>query len=444
MQQPRTWGRRAIALLAGVGLATGVVLSMATGAGAQSGSTPGVTAKDITLGYISSETGVAASASKGSAAGCKARIGAENAKGGVNGRKIKLEAIDDQSANNLNNAKDLVQNRDAFIVINDSPFAFSSYRFLNDAGVPMLGGGFDGSYYFEKGNENIISAYGDGTPVAGITYDNVTNVMKKLGAKSVAAVGYGISPSSSEAAKATETFAAKASGLKSGYLNTSVDFGTTDVAPIVLGVKNAGADAIYMPLDTSTNIAIVQGLQQNNVPMKATVSATGYGQALLDQPAAATLTDHDLFQTAYKPVELGGSAVKTFQQNLKKYGGFTGVPGFGEYTGYVSCDLAIVGLQNAGKNPTRQGWVDGIRKTNGGIYDNAGLTCSPRNFSPANFGKVVTSSCIWYASVKDGKWKVFNNGKPVTGKIVGDPALIKQYESSAGTGVTTTSAAPTP
>jgi branched-chain amino acid transport system substrate-binding protein len=444
MQQPKTWGRRAIALLAGVGLATGAGLSTATGASAQSGSTPGVTAKDITLGYISSETGVAASASKGSTAGCNARIGAENAKGGVNGRKIKLEAIDDQSANNLNDAKDLVQNRNAFIVINDSAFAFATYRYLNDAGVPEIGAGFDGSYYFEKGNENIISAYGDGTPVPGITYDSVTNVMKKLGAKSVAAVGYGISPSSSEAAKATETFAAKASGLKSGYLNTSVDFGTTDVGPIVLGVKNAGADAIYMPLDTSTNIAIVQGLQQNNVPMKVTVSATGYGQALLDQPAANTLTATDLFQTAYKPVELGGAAVKTFQQNLKKYAGFTGVPGFGEYTGYVSCDLAIVGLQNAGKNPTRQGFVDGIRKTNGGIYDNAGLTCSPRNFSPQNFGKVVTESCVWYAVVKNGKWKVLFNGKPVKGKIVGDPALITQYQSSAGTGVTTTTAAPTP
>ncbi len=442
MKRPRTWGLRAIALLAGVGLATGAGLSAATSAGAQSGSTPGVTAKDITLGYIASETGVAASASKGSTTGCKARIGAENAKGGVNGRKIKLEAIDDQSANNLNAAKDLVQNRNAFIVINDSAFAFTTYRFLNDENVPMLGGGFDGSYYYEKGNENIISAYGDGTPVPGITYDNVTNVMKKLGAKSVAAVGYGVSPSSSEAAKATETYAAKASGLESGYLNTSVDFGTTDVGPIVLGVKNSGADAIYMPLDTSTNIAIVQGLQQNNVPMKATVSATGYGQALLDQPAAATLTDTDLFQTAYKPVELGGKAVKTFQQNLKKYAGFTGVPGFGEYTGYVSCDLAIVGLQNAGKNPTRQGFVDGIRKTNGGIYDNAGLTCSPRNFSPENFGKVVTSSCLWFASVKNGKWKVYNNGKPVKGKIVGDPALIKQYESNGGTGVTTTTAAP--
>jgi branched-chain amino acid transport system substrate-binding protein len=424
-----------------LGLTMGGTLSV--NAGAQASNAPGVTDKAVTLGYISSETGVAASASQGSATGCKARIGAENAKGGVNGRKINLEAIDDKSANNLPAAQDLVQNRNAFIVINDSAFAFAAYRFLKDQGVPMLGGGFDGSYYYQPGNENIISAYGDGTPVSGLTYDNVTNVMKKLGATSVASVGYGISPSSSETAKATVDYAAKASGLKSGYLNTSVDFGTTDVAPIVLGIKNAGSDAVYMPLDTSTNVAIVQGLQQNNVDMKATVSATGYGQDILDQPAAKTLTSHDLFQTAYKPVELGGKAIKTFQSNLKKYAGYTGVPGFGEYTGYVSCDLAIVGLQNAGKNPTRQGWVDAIRKTNGGIYNNAGLTCSPRNFSPENFGKVTPKSCLWYVAINNGKWKVFNGGKPVTGKLVGDPALIEQYRSNAATGVTTTSTPPT-
>jgi branched-chain amino acid transport system substrate-binding protein len=441
MQQLGKWRLRSLAVTATIGLAaTGL---LASNAAAQSGSSPGVSGKEVTLGYISSETGVAASASEGSATGCKARIGAENAKGGVNGRKINLEAIDDKSSANLDAAKDLVLNRNAFIVINDSPFAFGTYRYLNDAGVPMLGGGFDGSYYYEKGNENIISAYGDGTPVSGLAYDNVTKVMKQLGAKSVAAVGYGISPSSAENAKATETYAAKAAGLKSGYLNTAVDFGTTDVGPIVLGIKNAGADAVYMPLDTSTNIAIIQGLQQSNVPMKASISATGYGQALLDQPASKTLTQSDLFQTAYRPVELGGQAVKTFQQNLKKYAGFTGVPGFGEYTGYVSCDLFLTGLKAAGQNPTRQGWVDGVRTANGGIYDNAGLTCSPRNFSKANFGKVVDTACLWYTTVKNGKWQVAFGGKPVTGKLVGSPALIKQYTASGGAGVTTTSAPPT-
>jgi hypothetical protein len=45
--------------------------------------------------------------------------------------------------------------------------------------------------------------------------------------------------------------------------------------------------------------------------------------------------------------------------------------------------------------------------------------------------------------VKDDKFHVLNGGKPFTGKLVGDPALVQKYESSSGNGVaTTTSAAP--
>ena len=68
------------------------------------------------------------------------------------------------------------------------------------------------------------------------------------------------------------------------YTNTTVDFGSTDVGPQVLGIKNSGADAVYLPLVASSNIAVVQGLAQNGVKMKSTVLATGYGQPLLDQP----------------------------------------------------------------------------------------------------------------------------------------------------------------
>ena len=76
--------------------------------------------------------------------------------------------------------------------------------------------------------------------------------------------------------------------------------------------------------------------------------------------------------SAYRPVELGGKAIKDFQANLKKYVGLTGVPDYGTYTGYIVCDMAIKGLEAAGKNPTRQGFVDGVRGL--GQYDAAGLT----------------------------------------------------------------------
>src|SRR6185312_16667885 len=79
---------RAIALAAVAGLAvTGLA---ATGAGAQTSSDPGVTDKDVTIGYISSQTGVAAATHKNAHKSCQARVDAQNAKGGVNSRLARL------------------------------------------------------------------------------------------------------------------------------------------------------------------------------------------------------------------------------------------------------------------------------------------------------------------------------------------------------------------
>jgi ABC-type branched-subunit amino acid transport system substrate-binding protein len=415
------------AVFAGV-LAVVVATFGALQSSAQTASTPGVTDKAVTLGFINSQTGVAAPVVKNAHKACQARVGAENAKGGVNGRKINLEVIDDKSSGaNLTAAQDLVENRKVFAVINQSPFGFLNYRYVRDAGVPYIGAGNEGAFFFDKGNENVISTLGDVGPLPGLTYDTFTKIMKLLGASKVAAVGYGASPSSSESARAVESYAARAQGLKPTYLNTNLDFGSTDVGPIALGVKNSGADALYLPLDSNTNFAIVQGLQQNGVKMKANILATGYSQDLLDQPIAKTITPNDVMFTGYRPVELGGAAVKQFQTNLKKYAGLTGVPDYGTYTGYIACDLAIVGLKNAGKDLTRQGFVDAIRKTNGGSYNGAGLLCQPVNLSYEKYGTLSPTSCAWYVNVKNGKFNVLDGGKPLTGKLVGDPQLIKQY-----------------
>ena len=123
-------------------------------------------------------------------------------------------------------------------------------------------------------------------------------------------------------------------GLEGTYCNTTLEFGTKDVLPIVLGIKNSGADGLYLPLDNDTNVAIVQALQQNGVKMKANVLATGYSQQLLDQPVAKLMTPNDVLFSAYKPVELTKDpAVKKFRANLKKYAGITGVPDYGATPG---------------------------------------------------------------------------------------------------------------
>jgi ABC-type branched-subunit amino acid transport system substrate-binding protein len=399
-----------------------IAMSGLSNAGAAGAGSEGVSSNSIKIGYITSQTGVAGSTFQNADKGCQARIGRQNAQGGITKRKIDVEYADDQSAQNLTVSQDLVQNKHVFIVVNNSPFAFLSYRWYLDNNVPMIGGGYDGTYYGAPGNEGIISALGNTVAVNGVTYDGLPKVMKKMGAKKVAALAYGVSASSTASAQNLQKFAVPKVGLDPVYTNTTVDFGTTDVGPVVLGIKNSGADAVYLPMVANTNLAVVQGLAQNGVKMKSTVLATGYGQDLLDQPVSRTLGPEVILAAPAAPVELETKATRQFQVDLKKYADFTGVPDFGVYLGYMACDLAVIGLQKAGNPPARDAFVPNLRKL--GSYDGAGLACRPIDISLETYGQAQPTACGWYVQVKDGKFVPFPaNGKPQSGKLIVESAV---------------------
>jgi branched-chain amino acid transport system substrate-binding protein len=349
--------------------------------------------------------------------GFNARIKAENAKGGVNGRKITPVIVDDSGAqNNLQASQSLVQNDEVFAVVNNSSFAFLSYRYLLENGVPMVGGGYDGNEYGQPGNEKLISILGNIAPVYGAQYTpGFVQLMKKAGATKVGTVSYGASASSTAAAQNMQKYAVPAAGLDPAYTNTTVEFGTTDVGPLVLGMKNAGVDATYLPLVLSSNLAILQNAAQNNLNFKLAVLATGYGQSLLDEPASQTIGSNVLFAQNWAPVELKNAATKKFQADLKKYGGYEGVPDFGVYTGYLTADLLIKGLQASGKDLTRDGFITATKGLN--TWDAAGLACQPVDVSAAGFGKQPQTACAWYVKIKDGKFVPYNK-KPITGKLI--------------------------
>jgi branched-chain amino acid transport system substrate-binding protein len=427
-------GLRAVVTVAVAGLAAAMLVP--TAAVAQSGEqVPGVTDKAVKFGFIYSGTGAASSTFQGSDKACQARVDRQNREGGVNGRKIEIEVIDDKSgAPNLTAAKDLVENRDVFGVINNSSFAFLSYRYLKEQGVPTVGGGFDGTYYGEKGNEGILSALGNSAPFSGLAYDNLTKLMKQAGAKKLAGVAYGASASSTASAKTTVNIAGPAQGLEPVYLNTTVEFGTSDVGPLGLGIKNSGADAAYMPMVAESNLALVQNLEQNGVDMKFNALMTGYGQNLLDSPTAKTLKSNTYFMQTYKPVEVKDAATKQFQADLKKVG-ITGVPDYGKYTGYITCDLAITALDQMGKNVTREDFAPKFREL--GEYDAAGLNCRPYAVGLDSFGKYPETGCIYGVQVKNGKFVVVNKGKPVIGDLVGTEDAL-QANATGNPLVTTT------
>jgi len=420
-----------VAGLVGVFALSGVSSAATAGAG------QGVTANSVKIGFIYSKTGVASATSGDSDIGCKARVGRENAAGGVNGRKLDISYVDDQSSSaNTTGAQDLVQNQHVFMVINNSAFAFLTYRYLLDSGVPLIGGGYDGTYYGEPGNEKVISAFGNTAPVVGVAYDVGAKIAKAQGATKMASLGYGISPSSTAAAKSNAKYAAPAAGLQAVYTNTTVDFGSTDVSPLVLGIKNSGADSAYYAMNGNTNLAIAQGLVQNGVKMKAELMATGYGQQLLDEPSSAQIGPEVIFTQGWAPVEAKTKATKQFQADLKKYTDTTGVPDFGIYTGYIDCDLAILGLKAQGKDLDQSTFSDAVRKL-GKFNAGDGLGCADTDVSLEGFGKPSPTICTWALQVKNGKFVVLSpkGGKTPywTGKLVG---------ASVTENATTTTAAP--
>jgi branched-chain amino acid transport system substrate-binding protein len=407
-----------------VGLATAALIGAALAApgAAQTGDSTGVTAKEIKVGYIFSRAGLAGSTFENAADGFNARVKEENAKGGVNGRKIVPVIADDSGAtNNLVAAQNLVQNEKVFLVVNNSPFAFLGYRFLLDNGVPMVGGGYDGNEYGQPGNEKLISILGNNSPVYGAQYKGgFVDLMKKAGAKNVGVVSYGSSASSTAAAKNLQKYAVPDAGLKAAYTNTTVDFGTTDVGPLVLGMKNAGVDATYLPLVLSTNLAIIQTAAQNDLKFKLAVLATGYGQALLDQPASQAIGPEVLLAQGWSPVELKTAATKRFVSDLTKYTSYRGVPDFGVYTGFLTADLMIKGLQAAGKTLTRDGFVTATKGLN--TWDAAGLSCQPVDVSAQGFGTAPKTACSWYVQIKNGKFVPYPTTKPIRGTLI--PASI--------------------
>ncbi|HLY82463.1 MAG TPA: ABC transporter substrate-binding protein, partial [Acidimicrobiales bacterium] len=204
--------------------------------------------------------------------GAEARIAVENDKGGVNGRKLNLAAVDDTSTpgGDLTASQTVVESKGAFAVMDNSPYNFGGYRYLVDHNIPTIGGGYDGPEWYMPGSPMLVT-FAASSPTT--VYDTTAAFMKAKGVTTVGAIGYGQSPSSSGSAKGFIT-AAKTLGLNAPYLNVSVPFGGVDVGAIALDIKKNNVQGLWLPMDNNTNFAIVTAAKQAGVNVQVPVSAT--------------------------------------------------------------------------------------------------------------------------------------------------------------------------
>jgi branched-chain amino acid transport system substrate-binding protein len=370
----------------------------------------------IKLGVLTSQTGVASSSFNTVEKGVKARLALENASGGVNGHKLQYVMADDQSTGPgaVAGARKLIQQDKVYGILENSAFFSAAAATTTQAGIPVTGVSFDaGPEWFDPKSTNIFDAYGYGNfNVAMTTFGQY---FKSIGATKVGAIGYGSSPSSAMAAKEAVA-SAKAVGLKAGYLDNSLAFGSTDVGPIVQKIKASGTDALLVPVVQSTGYALIKGLQQAGVKMKSVILSTGYGQEVLNDPATRDASKGVDFATIVAPVETGKPGAIKMQNALTKYAGVQGIPTFGEYIGWITADLFISGLKQAGADASSLEFITKLRQS---TWDGAGLM-TPTNFSDIKptSGGLDQGGCINIVRFDGQKFVPQTDAAPVCGTVV--------------------------
>jgi branched-chain amino acid transport system substrate-binding protein len=356
-------------------------------------STPGVTANSVTIGLITEETGPGAPPAMGLVRGAQARVDQQNAEGGVEGRRIKLIVKDDQTNPVTDQtATSALISSGVFGVVDDSAVTFGGYKLLQQAGIPVTGGAYDGPEWYEQPNTNMFAISGPGD-AKDPQYSNFAVFAKQHGGTKCGAVGYAISPSSRASATGFE-LSCEREGLQNAFLDTQVPFGSVDVTTLVLQLKSAGVNTLWLPLDGNTNFAIMTAIQQAGLKMKVIINATGYGQTLVSDKVAAPDAQGAWFLATGLPVELRTPATEAFQAALAKYAHYTGVPDFSWYEGWGTTDLMIKGLERAGKNPTRSGFIADLHQVTD--YSANGLL-GPVSFSLSQFGQAPKDLCEYLA-----------------------------------------------
>jgi ABC-type branched-subunit amino acid transport system substrate-binding protein len=394
-----------------------MMLAAACGSSSSSGSGSGGSSSSgapIKIGVLTSITGSSASGFTPSTEnGIKARLGLVNAKGGVNGHKITFVMADDASsaAGAATAVRQLIEQDHVTAIVDNSSWFFGAYSIAVQAGIPVFGTGFDGGpewtnpqykdLFDVQGSENYAAV----SAVWGL-------VAKKLGVTKAGAVGYVGSPSAEISAN---NFMASVQhyGIAKGYV-TNVPFGSTNVGPLVLGIKNSGTNGFYTVTIPNTSFAVLVGLAQAGVKMKMVLLPTGYGGDLLADKAAVQAGNGAYFYTLAAPVETGNAAAKQMQEALHTYAGIPSgtIPDFGEYQAWLATDALLAALQKAGPNPTSSSIVSGFRHA---TWNAGGLL--PRSVNFGQYGTEASSTgpggCLYIVRLLNGAFHPVQGLSPV-------------------------------
>jgi ABC-type branched-subunit amino acid transport system substrate-binding protein len=379
------------------------------GGGGDTGSGP--TTQDV--GILTSLSGPNATAAAGSIRGAQARFDAyaEAGEGCAGDVDFSIVEADDTSSPQgaLAAAQKLIQQDEVFAMINVSAFFYGASPFLvsQASTVPVFGGAWDGAQEWSAPDNNLFNSCF--VPDYETVFTGAGEFLASQGATKVAGIAY-VSPSS-QAGLESGFASIEAAGLERGYENNSVQFGSTDVGPLVLGILESGDDAVYTTINFDTSLALVAGLKQSGWD-GVFIAPTGYGADLLGSEPAVAAGQGVIFSNAFTPVENDTPATQQLSAALQAAGNESGIPGFYESQGWFGADLLIHGLEEAGCDATQEELISTLQGTDD--WDAGGLYPQVVRQSTVEYDE----QCSYYVQLEGDGFVPLNDGEPICGTAV--------------------------
>jgi ABC-type branched-subunit amino acid transport system substrate-binding protein len=376
------------------------------GAATAGSSAPGLTPTTVTVGNVSTES---LGLFTGSIVGTKAYAAYVNSQGGVNGRKLLVDAQDDQftGAENKQLTQNATQNDFAMVGSFSLEDSFGESVIAQNPKFPDVSTTLDPNLS-QLPNSYSANPTGKGWPTGPIDYF-ARKYPTQVKHTAVLASTY----ASALATWRREKPVLSHAGYKLSYFAT-VPITQTDFSQNVVAMRNAGVRLILIDqLPQNYAGALMKALSQQNFHPKLIIGTAAYSEELVASaggPAAADGSNVEMPNALF----LGEDAAvipadATFLKWVQKVS-----PGFKAdyYTlaGWANAQLFVQALRAAGKNPTQGSVQQQLRKITS--FSASGL------LAPTNPAANRPSTCYLIATIAGGKF-VRTNDPPVTGPTKG-------------------------
>jgi len=353
---------------------------------------PGVDATTVKVAVISPRTGASASNFAGFYEAAKLRVDQQNAKGGVNGRKVVLTSYDDQASGAIQTgvASKAIDQDGNFGVI-EATTADTMFPALKSANVPVIG---LTNLPAQTTDRNAFGATGAFT--TSYTSLGSAQKLKDLGASNVMVINHN-SPGANAAGTAFLATTALV-GLTNASRIADAPIGAYDATSTALKFKASGADSADLILLVDGSVSVLSAFKQQGInPKGVLVAGLSDPATVAKAPAALEGATGSTYGTVAPGVP-GKPGLRTYVNGMK-------AAGFNPYgssapIGFVSADTFLKGLALAGKCPTRQGFIDQLR--NQDKITGAGLLPIPISYKPGLTPDGDPASCSWYMTAKGG------------------------------------------